>query len=305
MIHRFCVILLILVVSAVPFAAQTRPANELGVSAGHEHLRTMDVEAATKFWSALGGEPAALGTAQILKFPGVFFMFQNANPQRGGGQRAGAPGGAAPTGTPPAGGAPPAAAPRGGAPAGPPQPSEGSTVEAIGFKVKSLKDSLAKWEAAGIKPLPGATARQAFLMSPENVKVQISEDPSITTSIATDEILMKVPNAGDASAWYAKWFGAKVNRQGQATIAQVPGMNIRIVETKDPVAGTQGRAIDHIGFEVKNLEAFAKKLADGGVTFNRAYAAAPATIAPLKSIAFITDPWGTYIELNEGFADVK
>jgi hypothetical protein len=25
----------------------------------------------------------------------------------------------------------------------------------------------------------------------------------------------------------------------------------------------------------------------------------------LKSIMLITDPWGTYIELNEGFSDVK
>src|SRR5438552_2964407 len=155
MTRQLCVFLLILVLAAIPLAAQTRPANEVGVSAGHEHLRTMDVAEATKFWSALGGEPAALGATQILKFPGVFFMFQNANPQRGGGQRAGAPGG--------------------GPPAGPPQPSEGSTVEAIGFKVKSLKDSLAKWEAAGIKPLPGATARQAFLMSPDKVKVQVTE----------------------------------------------------------------------------------------------------------------------------------
>src|SRR5262249_45305550 len=128
--------------AALPIFGQVRPANEMGVAAGHEHLRSMDVEAARKFWLALGGEPAALGMTQIIKFPGVYLMFQNA-----------------------------AAANRGGAapanPATPPQPSEGSTVEFIGFKVKSLKDSLAKWSAAGIKPLSGATAKQAFLMAPD------------------------------------------------------------------------------------------------------------------------------------------
>ena len=31
------------------------------------------------------------------------------------------------------------------------------------------------------------------------------------------------------------------------------------------VAGTQGRALDHIGFEVKNLEAFTKKLEAQGI----------------------------------------
>jgi hypothetical protein len=44
-----------------------------------------------------------------------------------------------------------------------------------------------------------------------------------------------------------------------------------------------------------------KKLEDGGVKINHSYAAAPAQLAPLKPIAYITDPWGTYIELNEGF----
>jgi hypothetical protein len=82
-------------------------------------------------------------------------------------------------------------------------------------------------------------------------------------------------------------------------------MNIRFVAASQPAVGTQGRAIDHIGLEVKNLEAFMKKLEEGGVKINRPYAAAPAQLAPLKSIAFVTDPWGTYIELNEGFADVK
>lgn len=117
---------------------------------------------------------------------------------------------------------------------------------------------------------------------------------------------MVVPNAAEAAAWYTKFFGARASRSGQGEmLAVIPGMNIRIVEMKQPMAGTRGRAIDHIGFEVKNLEAFMKKFVDAGVTIDRAYAAAPAQLAPLKSIAFITDPWGTYIELNEGFSEVK
>jgi len=276
---RQVLILIVVLLAANSVFAQVRPANEMGVAAGHEHLRSMDVEGARKFWLALGGEPAALGMTQIIKFPGVYFMFQNAAaPARG----------AAAT-TPPA----------------PPLPSEGSTVELIGFKVKNLKESLTKWEAAGIKPLPGATAKQALLMAPDNVKVQLTEDPSIATPIATDEMKMVVPNVTEATDWYAKFFGAKITRQGAGAIGQIPGMNIRFVGASQPAAGTQGRAIDHIGLEVKNLETFMKKLEEAGVKINRPYATAPAQLAPLKSIAFVTDPWGTYIELNEGFADVK
>jgi catechol 2,3-dioxygenase-like lactoylglutathione lyase family enzyme len=311
-------ILLIVCLAALPAMAQVRPFNEAGVAGGHQHLASRDVTAYNAFWNTVGEEPAALGATQILKLPGMFFMVQGGGARGGGGGRGGGAPGGAPAGTPPAGGPPPAAAgapPAGGAPggggrgggvpAGPLLGSEGSTVDYIGFKVKDLKATLAKLDTVGAKPLAGATATQAFVMSPEMVKVQFVEDKTLATAIAHDEILMKVPSVADASAWYAKWFGAKIVKQGQVTVAQIPGMNIRFAETKDPVAGTQGRAIDHIGFEVKGLEALAKKLTDEGVKVNRAYAAAPAQLAPLKSIMFITDPWGTYIELNEGFADVK
>jgi len=267
--------------------AQTRPFNAAGVTAGHEHLAGLDAAAHNAFWTALGATPAQLGTGtQILKLPGVFIMFQNAGARggRGGAQAAG-------TGAP-------AAAPT------PPGPSEGSTVEHLSFKVKNLRDTLAKLDSVETKPLAGTTSTQAFVMAPNSVKIQLVEDSALPTGIASSEMLMKVPNAAEAAAWYEKWFGARVVRQGQATIAEIPGMNIRFAETKDPVVGTQGRAINHIGLEVKNLEALMKKMADSGVMVNRPYAAAPATISPLKSLGFITDPWGTYIELNEGFSEI-
>jgi hypothetical protein len=60
---------------------------------------------------------------------------------------------------------------------------------------------------------------------------------------------------------------------------------------------TKGRSIDHIGFEVKDLETFCKKLEAGGIKFDIAYRKVPALGI---SIAFFTDPFGTYIELTEG-----
>jgi len=49
---------------------------------------------------------------------------------------------------------------------------------------------------------------------------------------------------------------------------------------------------------VKGLEALAKKMTEEGVKVIRAYAAAPAQLAPLKSIMFITDPWGRTLSLT-------
>src|SRR5437588_583925 len=46
-----------LFVLALPGLAQLPAPNKTGISAGHDVLRAKDVEAANKFWQALGGEP--------------------------------------------------------------------------------------------------------------------------------------------------------------------------------------------------------------------------------------------------------
>jgi catechol 2,3-dioxygenase-like lactoylglutathione lyase family enzyme len=173
--------------------------------------------------------------------------------------------------------------------------------------VKDLKATLAKLAALNIQPMPGATAKQAFVMSPDNLKVSLKEDTSLTTSVATDEVLEKVTSRKDAAEWYSRHFGAKIVKDGEDTVAQIPGMNIRFLETTEAVAPTQGRALDHLGMEVRNLEAFMAKLAaGGGVNIATGYRGInPTQIPPLTGIAFVVDPWGTRIELNEGFRDVK
>ena len=71
---------------------------------------------------------------------------------------------------------------------------------------------------------------------------------------------------------------------------------------KTLTVGTTGRAIDHIGFEVKNLEAFTKKLEAQGIKLDRPYTKVPQLGI---AIAFMKDPWGTNIEMTEGLADIK
>jgi uncharacterized glyoxalase superfamily protein PhnB len=178
-------------------------------------------------------------------------------------------------------------------------------VDSIGLEVKSLKETLAKLEALGVTPEAGATSTTAAVMSPEKVRIVLTQDASIAAPAMSNELLMKVPNPAEAAAWYAKWFGATVVRQGSDPVAQIPGMNMRFVQAKESVAGTRGRSLDHIGFEVKNLQAFVTKLQEGGVTINTPFRTM--SLGFLTAISFITDPWGTYIELNEGYpsGDVK
>jgi hypothetical protein len=58
---------------------------------------------------------------------------------------------------------------------------------------------------------------------------------------------------------------------------------------------TKGRVLDHIGFDVTDLQGFIKKLEAAGIKLDRPYTKTENGGA----LAFITDPWGTYIELNE------
>ena len=243
--------------------AQLPAPNAAGVSAGHDIFSFHDIEVANRFWAALGGEPAPLGPLKMTKFPGVLFLMRQGDPQGG---------------------------------------TEGSSVDYIGFKVRNLKQSLAKWEAAGIKPLGGATAKQAFLMAPDNVKVRITEDPSLATPIAADMIQMNVPNVREAQTWYEKWFGAKLVKHGQETVAEIPGSNILFVEDKGTITGTKGRAFDRIGLEVKNVEDFCRRLEASGHKLDGAYRKASNMNL---AVCVLTDPWGTYIEVSEGLAAVQ
>jgi hypothetical protein len=244
---------LMLIAVALPAAAQLPTPNEAGVSAGHHIFVVKDLEATNKFWAALGAEPAQLGNLKLLKFPGVLFLARQGNSAGG---------------------------------------TEGSTIEYLGFKVKNIKESLSKWQAAGIKPMPGGTATEVFLMGPDDIKYRITEDASLATSIASDAVKMNVPNPAAAQAWYAKYFGGP----------SIPGASVQFAQAKGTPAGTKGRALDRLGFEVKNLEQIVQKLQNSGAKLDGPIRKASGMAL---AVAVLTDPWGTYIELSEGLAAVK
>jgi predicted enzyme related to lactoylglutathione lyase len=109
----------------------------------------------------------------------------------------------------------------------------------------------------------------------------------------------------EMQAWYAKTFGATLlpANPGSAFVSdQLPGVTLNFSPSPTPTVGTTGRAIDHIGFEIKNLEAFTKKLEAQGIKLDRPYTKVPELGI---AIAFIKDPWGTNIELTEGLVNIK
>jgi catechol 2,3-dioxygenase-like lactoylglutathione lyase family enzyme len=144
----------------------------------------------------------------------------------------------------------------------------------------------------------------AYVIGPDDVKVEIVEIKKQTTPIVSHHVHFFSQKPEEVQAWYVKIFGSKPRAAATNGIigSDLPGIGLSVSNSPMPVAGTRGRVIDHIGFEVKGLEAFVKKLEAQGIKLDRPYTPVPALGI---SIAFITDPWGTYIELTEGLDKVS
>jgi len=236
--------------------AITPPPNAAGVSNGHLHLNVRDVDANTKFFVTMGG--AATKEAGVVEFPDVVVRLRKQDP----------------TGE-----------------------SAGSVVNHVGFLVPDVPEFMARMKAANLKAEAGNRPEQGFLYTPDGLKIEILEDKGQTVAIRNQHVHFYVSEAAipEIQAWYAKTFGAKPGMRGQNKAADIPGVNLSFSKSDAPMVPTKGRVLDHIGFEVKHLEAFCKKLEANGMKLDRAYGKTDTGVG----IAFITDPWGTQIELNE------
>ncbi len=105
------------------------------------------------------------------------------------------------------------------------------------------------------------------------------------------------PDVDAMKAWYVKAFGAVPGVRGSFQAADLPGVNLTFSPSDRPVVPTRLRALDHIGFEIENLEEFCKQLVAKGIKLDGEYRYAEALNL---GVAFVTDPWGTRIELTEG-----
>jgi catechol 2,3-dioxygenase-like lactoylglutathione lyase family enzyme len=244
----------------MPAFAQLAPPNQAGVTVGHIHLYVRDVEEQERFWTLLGGTPIA----GRIQFPGVYIILRKQDPTGG---------------------------------------SVGSVVDHIGFKVKDLNALLAKLEAAGVKVDPGTTPTRRFVTAPDNVRVEVMEDGSISGAAAIYHVHLFSPDAKATQAWYVKNFGAVPGKRPSGNghnvfrTATLPGAEITITQKDVAAAPTKGRSLEHIGFEITNIDAFVKKLeAAGTQTEMGVHKSSSSDVR----VAHITDPWGTRIELTEG-----
>ena len=267
--------------------AQLLPPNELGVTMGHVHLNVRDVEAHKKFWALVGGAPVKIDGTDVVKFPGVFVFLT--------------------PGKPPVGNGPPAqlqvlcGCPSDG--------FEPGVINHLGFLVQDFDGLMARFKSAGVtlKQIPGGGRRQILAFTPDHTALEMAEG-KIPTPVGNQHFhifapafLPEFPHRVPAMAmlaWYTEHFGVKLPPgAGLNVLGELPGANMRFSPTMLPTAPTKGRAVDHIGFEVTNLEAFTRKLEAGGVKLDQPYSK---TRHQGFASVELTDPWGISIELTEG-----
>ena len=260
--HMFVALLFASALAAGSAAAQPAPFNATGVTMGHWHLASKDLEANKKLFLAMGGKLTMPGGAPLIMFPGLYINLALGNASGEGG-------------------------------------TQGTVVNHVGFIVDNVQMRVAQWKAAGVKVLPGGNGRldQAYVETPDGVRMEILEDKTQTVPIRNEHVHFFLPEAEipKAQAWYAKTFGGKAGMRNSGAVVDIPGVQLRFAKADKAQAPTKGHVLDHIGFDVKDHPAFVRKITAEGIKLDEP----PRKVPNGSTITYITDPWGTRIEIIE------
>ena len=258
----FAALVLASALTAGTATAQPAPFNELGVTMGHWHIVSKDPEANKKLFLGMGGKLFLPGGAPLMMFPGVYINLTLGTEKGDGG-------------------------------------TQGSVVNHVGFIVSNVQEQVAKWKAAGVAVLPGNNNRldQAFIETPDGVRIEILEDKTQSMPIRHEHIHFFLPEAEipKAVAWYAKTFGGKAGTRNNAPVVDVPGGQLRFAKADSKQAPTRGHVLDHIGFDVKDIRVTAARIEADGIKLDEPIRKG----ASGNTVTYITDAWGTRVELVE------
>ncbi len=176
--------------------------------------------------------------------------------------------------------------------------SDGSSVDHIGFSFHDLDAKMNEFREAGIKLLaeskevPGKF-KYAFIEDPWGTKIEVMEDHE---TIGFHHIHLKGPEPAKILDWYQNAFGGERTKyKGMLDALNYGGVWLLAQGARDAMAPTKGRAIDHLGWGVKDMDADAKTLKEKGVKFTMEPRPFNPEIA--IAIAFVEGPGGVRIEL--------
>ena len=296
--HLLVIPVCLVVLSGNAFAQLTK-AEDNRIVIGNLHVRPTTVEAHVRFWiETLGGQPTKLSNNYTAMFPDG--LVEIGTPSFGCPRAAGVSG----TGTC-------EQKPWGG--------TKGTVIHHVGFSVPDLRAAVDRVKAAGYPivtraELPPEFAKDekdgiafrsdhkanvSLVMGPDDILVELVEVRSQKVPMAFHHIHFESPDVQEMIAWYTKVFGAKAGAVG-SNEAVFPGAVLTFSSSDVPRTGTRGRILDHFAFEIRDLDSFAEQLREMGIKFHTPYHKPNLPDWGEWRSVFLTDPWGTYIELTEG-----
>lgn len=259
--------LLVLLVAAQPARGQLADMNDVGLTYGHVHVNVTDVAEHLDLWTEhFGGDVVVRGSLSTIKYPGMILIFAEREPTA---------------------------------------ESQATVMDHLGFKVRDIEPMLDRWRDAGFEVQAEFTGAEgfpnAYIVMPDGIRLELQEDPEQDADVVGYHVHWFTPEYEEILDWYVDVFGAERFQRGTiATTANVPGMNLSFGNSDTPRMASRGAAIDHIGFEVDDLDAFAAELMARGIEFD----VEPREVESIGlKIAFLTDPSGVYVELTEGLDD--
>jgi catechol 2,3-dioxygenase-like lactoylglutathione lyase family enzyme len=258
---------LLLSLFAMSCYGQLATSNSAGLRYGHVHLNVSDVAAHIEIWTQyFGGEVIVKDQVTAIKFANMFVFLNQQAPSSG---------------------------------------SRETVMDHFGFKVRDIEGFLQRWRQSNLEVgdvFIGAEGQtNVYVTLPDGVYVELQEDQGLSQEASGYHVHFYSPEPQSLLDWYSQILEIEIKPRGSiGTTTNVPGHNLSFARTAQQRKPTKGSSIDHIGFEVDNLQSFVKILENKGIVFLQPLQ--PQSKANLKS-AFFTDPAGTLIELTEGLAE--
>lgn len=257
-------VLLALMLAAQPAVAQLADPNATGVSFGHVHLTVADLPLNQTLWTDLfDGRLVERDGYSAVQFQGTLVFFTEGDPTA---------------------------------------PSASTAVDHVAIRVRNASDVRAAWRRHGLGAdeigMDAEGREVTRITMPNGAGVEIIQDSALSVPSAMDHVHFASPHAVDLPAWYADLFGAT---SGQSVDGQprnrLPGSDLVFAASEDMRAPTDSTAIDHIGFEVQDMQNFSETLRNKGIEFEFG----PLYIESLDLwVAFFTDPGGVLVEITQG-----
>jgi predicted enzyme related to lactoylglutathione lyase len=224
------------------------------------HFTVPNVAAHRQIWvDVFGAKPVTVGKTEMLRIPGAFIVLTQGQPATGL-----------------------------------------ALVNHLGIWAKDLNPLRVKLKAQ-TTPTPAQ-----FIDLPDGVRLEFIDDPMGPEAPSAHHIHYFVSAEVDqnaARAWYVKTFGASENSRRNGAVPSAlftpadKWISVDFTRSGTPTPN-KGKALDRFSLEVKNLDAFVKKIQGEGVKVTK-----PVSTSPdgLKT-AMIVDVVGNEVELVEGLA---